>query len=283
MKKMKPNSLLDSWCEIAKAELSILEFDIKTLSTQKSIVMAYFHAYLHLLIPSKPRNIIKSRQFSCPLHLQAGLCILEDKIKKGESIQPYLSRGTSSITNLDKLLFDWGIYHFHLGEKLIQNSKFIQRTGPVLFAILDELNVYFIDVMDHRNWSNLDLLETVDMDFPELLKDSSLGVIDVKPMYSSQDVGKLRKTNVNISIKLNSGNVVMSRGGGITRAGTSAKVSRELNYFYLMIGSTLAEIESTSIPVFHFDFLSKKYHVFDSNTNSYIFSRFNMPSLVNVI
>ena len=91
----------------------------------------------------------------------------EMKIEKGESVNPHLNSATKK-DQLDGLLYDWGIHHLHLGETF-SAPGYVERTGPVLFAIFRKDDVYFIDIRNHEGWSDKNLLEIVNRNWPELL------------------------------------------------------------------------------------------------------------------
>ena len=82
-------------------------------------------------------------------------------------MNPHLNNATKK-DKLDGLLYDWGIHHLHLGETF-SAPGYVKRTGPVLFAIFRNDNVYFIDIRDHVGWSDKGLLEIVNENWPELL------------------------------------------------------------------------------------------------------------------
>ena len=140
-----------------------------------------------------------------------------------ESVNAHLN-GATKKNKLDGLLFDWGIQHLHLGEKLVAPG-YVERTGNVLFAIFKPNDVYFVDIRDHEGWSDKALLDTVNRNWPELL---SCYKIDGKSEYNptNTDITQLRKKGVNAMIELADGNSYISMCGGITTAGTSMNAAR---------------------------------------------------------
>ncbi len=44
--------------------------------------------------------------------------------------------------NIDPMHSQWGVHHFHLGNRL--ECEFVSRTDPLLFAIVREDNIYVL-------------------------------------------------------------------------------------------------------------------------------------------
>ncbi len=89
---------------------------------------------------------------------------IEYKLKNAEDIIPYLSKGIiekpyikdskSQSRDKDNFLNAFNIHHLHLGDiNLNKNSKyginFVERTQDLLFILLKENKVYFLDILEH--------------------------------------------------------------------------------------------------------------------------------------
>lgn len=74
---------------------------------------------------------------------------IRNKFKNGKDIKPHLSKWSEKPYKKDLLLYDWGIHHLHLNNEL-DDEGFIVRSDYILFIILKEDDVYFIDVTKHR-------------------------------------------------------------------------------------------------------------------------------------
>ena len=103
-----------------------------------------------------------------------GLKLLVQKFENGEDVSPHLSKGATSPAEFDGLLYDWGIYHFHLGETIDNQTGRIKRTGPVLFAKIDDENVYCINIYCHgknvqQPWTKQDLLKIIHNNWPQTI------------------------------------------------------------------------------------------------------------------
>lgn len=220
-----------SLAKIFKKEIEELGFDVSLLTTDEDVLHAYC-SYSYRLIENRSRTIYKADSFFCPDEVKKGLDWLESKIQKGESVNPHLSSATKK-DKLDGLLYDWGIHHLHLGEKF-SKPGFVERSGPVLFAIflLDE--VFFIDIRDHQGWSDKTLLEIVNKNWPDLLKVYCIEGVRPEVQMSANDINHLRKAGINTFIELSDGKSYISMGGGITAAKTSMRAVE--SYVELMRG-----------------------------------------------
>ena len=227
---------------IFKKEMDELGFDTSGLKNEKDTLHAYC-SYVSRLVETRPRKIHKADTFVCPEDVKNGLAWLESKIEKGESVNAHLN-GATKKNKLDGLLFDWGIQHLHLGEKLVAPG-YVERTGNVLFAIFKPDDVYFIDIRDHEGWSDKALLDSVNRNWPELL---SCYKIDGKSEYNptSSDITQLRKKGVNAMIELSDGNSYVSMGGGITTAGTSMNATRTYIELIRMLNGVESQINKNA-------------------------------------
>ena len=232
-----------SLANIFKKEIAELGFEPSKLKSDEDVLHAYC-SYSHRLIEKRPRTIHKADTFVCPKEVKEGLDWLESKIKQGKSIIPHLNTAIQK-DKLDGLLYDWGIHHLHLGLKL-ETTGFVERTGPVLFAVFRPNDVYFVDVRDHEGWSDKELLEIINRNWPELL--SIYRMTDVKPeaTFTEEDIISLRKAGVNTFHELSDGNSYLSMGGGITTAGTSQEAVRTYIEIVRMLGDIEKNIRDNS-------------------------------------
>lgn len=104
------------------------------------------------------------RSVFCLLHL----------FEAGRSVLPFLSTSICDAdpSRSDGLLWDYGMHHFHLSRNF-DNQEFVPRSDYLLFAIVAESDVYFVDVMPHQDqeglqWVRQDLLKIVHVNWPEI-------------------------------------------------------------------------------------------------------------------
>lgn len=239
-----------NFADICRDELESVGFDTSSIE-DKDIPFKYFTVVLRT-IEKKPRTIYKAANFSCPVELQAGLSILENKITRGESLFPHQSKSVSNLTSEDCLLYSWSIHHFHLGETL-ETGGFIKRTGPVLFAYVTDDAFYMIDIKQHGAWSDKGLLQTLYDNWPSLLQSWK---IDGKPEvnFNSEEIGQLRKAHINTIVELNDGNSFIGPGYGMTTAGTPVEATLKYSDIMRLIEGFIRDLRKDPT-----DFLKTRY------------------------
>ncbi len=204
-------------------------FDVDPQKNRHALIAAYC-GMLGRRVSQSNRRVHLSPSLSVPDEVAEGFNLLVRKFENGEDVNPHLNKFSAKLDKNDQLLYDWGINHFHLGTTL-DHSGFIQRTGPIVYAIVKENDVYIITVSEHGHWADKDLLEIVDANWPELIATWKIdGEWEVD--FSSDDIGKLRKGGICCGIKLANGNSYISPGGGINCAGGSVLAVLEANKMY---------------------------------------------------
>jgi hypothetical protein len=129
------------------------------------------------------------------------------------------------------------------------NSPYVERTGPLLFAMVEGQNAYFIDVQKHGAWAKEELLRIVKNNWPHLLADHRLeGVVGLEP--GIQDIGEAerkaaRRAGVNVLLELDD-EYFHSPGGGITCAGTSTEASLSTNFWMSMLDNLQEHFEKNA-------------------------------------
>jgi hypothetical protein len=186
-------------------------------------MILYFGLQKKLIKPI-PRQILKSDIFSCPEELYLGLASLEDKITRGENINPHLSRKLKNLNNNDGLLFDWGIFHLHLGTA-VEADGFVKRTGPLLYARFDNDNAYFINVINHGAWTTQDLVRTIHKNWPSSIETYRLKGETKKfsTNINDESIKELRGNQINTILEIEDGVFYLGPGGGLTGSGSSAE------------------------------------------------------------
>jgi hypothetical protein len=136
------------------------------------------------LIAATPRRVLRSAAFDQnPIVSQrlSAISQMIDDIEQGRDLTKYLSRrvtvgfalpgkpGTKKLKrfeHLDLLLNDWGIHHLHVST-IVESDGFVEREGPLLFAIFKSERAYFIDVMSHRDFENDHLIQIIFDTWPD--------------------------------------------------------------------------------------------------------------------
>lgn len=197
--------------------------DANNLSDDDTLIL-YFN-YHERVIPARRYQIIKSNAFLCPPDLEQGLLSLESKLSRGESVNPHLSTKILDIEYFDYLLSDWGVYHLHLGTQPHPRLPgFVKRTGPVLFARFTYDTAYFINVMQHGQWTCRDCVEIIHENWAQTINQSKLNsAFDISLNPTDDEIAQFRKANINYFIKLKDNSIYAPIGMGYTTHGNSLK------------------------------------------------------------
>lgn len=239
--------------QIATDELSSNGYVLHPNDNADEILAKYFNI-LGRAIEPKPRKVLQAKTLSVPSDLQAGFNLLCTKLQNGDDVYSHLSLEIENAEYNDMLLNDWGIYHLHLGTKPHpKNPKFIERTGPVLFAKITDRAAYLIAVLQHGKgfetvWAEKNLLKILKGNWPTLLEPYRIPDIrNLSPQISEEDRIKYRNEGITTFIELDEGFILRPPGGGYMSLGLtkpdgtrskgaiSLKARRSVNhYFYKM-------------------------------------------------
>jgi len=214
---------------------------------EKELIYNYY-SIKQKLIPKMPRKIKHSSTFSCPDSFKKGLNNLENKILIGDLLFPHLSRSIFNTKEQDGMLFDFGVYHLHLGiEPDIKNKRFVQGANEILYCMFDNEYCYFIMIAEHGKWADKEILRIVKNNFPNLIENWRLkGVLEISQTFDEKDRLSLRKHSVNAVIDID-GDYYFSPGGGINGAGGPAASSINMTmqyHFYKYIEENMIKIIS---------------------------------------
>lgn len=191
-----------------------------------------FHKVSYRIIEPRPRKFRSAAGFTCPDELKPGLNALKLASARGEDLTPFQSKSVVNVDEHDTMLSDFGIHHFHLGGRagtslagaLGHQAGGVVRSGPLLYAIVKATHVYAIGVRPHGHWAKVDLIDTVERNWPELLEPFRLrGVVGLETEVSDEDRARLRKAGINVPIASGAGGFYFSPGGG--HAGTKTPVN----------------------------------------------------------
>ena len=128
------------------------------------------------LISPRPRTVHLSQAIQHQPALQAHKYVLREisqDLEAGRSLTPRLSTEADSIVlppaqqskrskrRLDAMLSDWGVYHLHLGAQGHSRSRYVERTGDLLFLLVGADDAWLIGVYDHDQWAAEDVLRVI--------------------------------------------------------------------------------------------------------------------------
>ena len=163
---------------------------------------------------------------------------IRGKAESGEDLTPHASTRVDNIEGRDELLADWGIYHLHPGHgtRPAARSGFVNRGAELLFVFPSSDSLYFLDVLDHKSWTNFYLIEVIDNNWPSSINHFRLkDVIELRFEPTEEELYDLRKNEVNAFFRVGN-SFFMGPGGGLATNGAanravsiSLKVKRLLN------------------------------------------------------
>ena len=202
---------------ILRAEFIRLGYDVSGIVDDIELVRIYF-GVRRRLVSWKTRQILKSKDFSCPPEHRNALAKIECIIKNGDDLTAYLSKKIRRLDYNDPLLNDWGIHHLHLGTK-VESDGFIERTDTLLYCRFEAKQAYFIDILPHGNWTQQKLIKTMHENWPELFSRFQLKGILPGESLTDEEVDSLRKSRMSIPYFAEDGAVYSPVGGGVTSSG----------------------------------------------------------------
>ncbi len=243
--------LRSDWVELLKERLDALGFDTSKFDNDQDLKFAFF-GLVNRLVPTESRDVHVSNEFEVPEEHHPGVNALEEKFENGRPVWPHQSKGLSSTDRQDHMLSDWGIQHFHLGTEAEDDSPYMQRTGPLLFAMVEGEDAYFIDVEEHGAWAKEELLRIVKNNWPQLLEDYRLDTFDTLAC-SIDDLDKtqrqqMRRNGINVFLEIDSEHYAPP-GGGLTSAGTSMDVVVQSDRFVKCLDHLESYVRSNAMPL----------------------------------
>ena len=142
----------------------------------------------------------------------------------GSDVTLYLSKRVKNSTKRDGLLWDYGIHHLHLSRE-IDESGFVARADHLLFAVVANADVFFVDIREHEDpqdllWIRQDLLTIIDSNWPELTESRVLRSVSGSTL-TDEEKKELRRKNVNHAPELRQ-RAIAPLGGGTMADGRSA-------------------------------------------------------------
>ena len=191
----------------------------------------YFYVRFRM-ISAKPRLVhisktLESRLLTMDSNWTTLVNVIKDHFQAGGRVSKFLSKRIFDATFNDGLLNDYRIHHFHLSDKLDKGGFFVKRSDMLLFALVEESDAFFIDVVPHPDdrtavdfgWTRQDLLTTINSNWPQLLEPHIAGGISGDILTDAQKK-VLRQKNINVVHQVGD-EAIFPMGGGVTSAGTN--------------------------------------------------------------
>ena len=187
---------------------------------------------------------------------------LRDLFDSGGRVTPHLSKRVKKTASSDGLLWDYGMHHFHLSEKL-ENSGFIERSDYLLIAIVADVDVFFVDIRMHTDpekllWVRQDLLKIVFANWPDLTDARVLHGVSTNTL-TDEEIRELRRKNINHVSNLD-GQAVAPLGWGTNFGGGSTfcrvwgdklvhEIEQHEQYFYRQPNELQEKLKATGVDI----------------------------------
>ncbi|MEA5032125.1 MAG: hypothetical protein VB025_08265 [Sphaerochaeta sp.] len=161
-------------------------------------------SFIRRLPPTQVWTVIESDVFN-PCGHEKEIDAIKMRLTTGIDIKPYLSKTSKKYSYKDILLNNWDILHLHLGDTL-GSDGYISRTNDLLYCRFDRKSsiAYFIVIQPHGAWTNKSLLEVIDRNWPESIKEFYIadGQL-VAPEPDEKALYTLSINNINALIEIN--------------------------------------------------------------------------------
>lgn len=231
----------NDWLQILKNILSN-QWGYDTSSVSESeIPYLYFNAEKRRP-KRKKRKVFLADSFVCAPELEGGWKALRKRVEDGESLDPNLSKLVDKLGNKDAMLNDWGVHHFHLGECM--EERFVERTGPLLFALLADHGFYVIGIFNHGSWVNQDIIEIIHRNWPTVIEKYEIRSDISSTQLTEEERSTLRKSNVNSMVTVKDGTSYFPIGGGLAGRGFNLQAVIETDRQKIMLSELEKEVAS---------------------------------------
>ena len=214
---------------------------------------AHFSEEIHKSL-GKLRQQADTEQREAAADAWGAVFLIRHLLVEGKNVNCFLSKRIESATgerSIDPLLWDFGMHHFHLSKEVEQDG-FVERSDYLLFAIIAQEDVYFVDVRPHCDslvWFRQDLLKIVYSNWPELIESKIIRGVK-GTVLTDEEKQNLRRKNLNTAAQIGD-NAIAPMGGGITTAGTSTlcqiladKFLNEIGECQSYLGTQPAEVKA---------------------------------------
>ncbi|WP_179998034.1 hypothetical protein [Acinetobacter sp. YH12239] len=181
----------------------------------------------------EPQNLVIPEE-----HLTAYQKIVSD-IQLGNTLNKYQSRNLKRLDYDDDMLSHWRIQHFHLGDT-VETDGFVSRTSDLLFIHFSESQAHIIGIFSHGDWCDLDIIETIHLNWPHLL---TYYRSDSTRRSLTEDQYKiLRKKGYNTTVRLRDGAEYLSPGLGVVANGSPVEAFTNVQRILIKFENSFKEI-----------------------------------------
>jgi hypothetical protein len=195
-------------------------------------ILIHFFDAQRRRIAAHPRTIEIADDFACPPDQQGGWTALQQRIRNGDDLGPHMSTRHKSLVNRDGLLNEWGVHHFHLGmNPHPRDPNYIERTGPVVFALVEQDVFRAINVYEHQEWEELSVVESLHRNWPDAIRPYRLKANIVAPALANAERRNVRNAGGQTGVTVQDGTVYGSIAGPVSTAGTKYTSVRNADHW----------------------------------------------------
>ena len=213
------------------------EHGIRYTRSEPASPVALLERYLYSvvkMIDARPRCVHCSAEFGTTLktldrRYVTPIETIRGRLESGGDLSEFLSKGASDARFNDGLLSDFGVHHFHLGAKPHPRSRRVERTDVLLFVHVQSSDAYLLDVRKHPNsrdsadfgWSDVDILNIIDSNWPEVLKPYIVPGVEGNAPTDEQRK-ELRRKNMNVVTQVGDKTIAPPGGGHLANGANLA-------------------------------------------------------------
>ncbi len=200
--------LMSDLGQMCSEELLAMGYDNITLTDPKELCERYLNA-LYRRVSVRKRTFHQSNNLQIPPEVQGGFDLLKMKVENGDDLTAHLSG------LLDKI------------EQDQKKAHLIERTGPILMAMVHDDDFYAIAIVPHGKsgspdvFYDLDLIEILHQSFPKMMEHYRVNGRAAQPKPTNSEVKMLRDAGVTIIPQTNDGTLFMPNLGFTSAGGTT--------------------------------------------------------------
>lgn len=246
--------LLSDLGNLCKAELLNMDYKDITSHDPEELCTIYLNAIFRR-VALRPRVFHQSRKLKVPSDLQAGFDLLKNKVQNGQDLSPHLSSLLMNETFNDPLLNAWKIHHFHLGiQPHKKNPLLVERTGPILLALVEPDDFYAIDIISHGAKGNpevfyeQDLIEILHQNWPKMM--DKYRVKNGKAAFAkptNAEIKLARDNGITVITQTDDGTLYLPTAGFTSAGGTTKHTGGQIVFEVLKITNAIKLLERTIV------------------------------------
>lgn len=201
--------------------------------------MHLYQRYKYRIINPIPRQVKEPQNLVIPAeHLTAYQKIVSD-IQLGNALNKYQSRNLKRLDYDDDMLSHWRIQHFHLGDT-VETDGFVSRTSDLLFIHFSKSQAHIIGIFSHGDWSDLDIIETIHKNWPNLL--TSFKSETTSEPLTEEQYKILRSKGYNTTVRVQDGTEYHSPGFGVVANGSPVEAITNVQRILIKFENSFNEI-----------------------------------------